>query len=140
MTDKDYDAKARDLEGQTRSFSLRGKTFQAKPVMPGDAFDDLADIQSGTSTNPRIYAMLVSIIRRTLLAESRESWDELLGADLDVPIEAMTLAEIADDLVTAETGRPTQQLSPSQPTGESTGTPSTGNSVSPAAPALTQSP
>jgi hypothetical protein len=130
MSDKDYDAKSRELEGQTRSFTLRGKTFQTKPVMPGDAFDDLADLQSGKSTNPRIYSALASVIRRTLLADQREAWDELLAADLDVPIEAMTLAEIADDLVSAETGRPTQPLSPSTPTGESTTTPSTGNSAS----------
>lgn len=135
MSDKDYDEKSRDLEGTTRSFTLRGKTFTTKPVMPGDAFDDLAELQSGKSMNPRIYSALADVIRRTLLADQREAWDDLLAADLDVPIEAMTLAEIADDLVSAETGRPTQQLSPLQPTGGSTGTPSTANSDSPAVPA-----
>jgi hypothetical protein len=127
---RDYDARSRELEGQTRSFTLRGKTFQTKPAMPGDAFDDLADLQSGKSSNPRIYSTLASVVRRTLLADQREAWDELLAADLDVPIEAVTLAEIADDLVAAETGRPTQPLSPSTPTGESTTTPSTENSGS----------
>jgi hypothetical protein len=139
MSDKDYDEKSRDLEGTTRSFMLRGKTFLTKPVMPGAAFDDLAELQSGKSMNPRIYSALADVIRRTLLADQREAWDDLLAADLDVPIEAMTLAEIADDLVSAETGRPTQPLSPLQPTGESTGTPSTENSGSPAVPASTPS-
>ncbi len=127
---KDYDARSRELEGQTREFSLRGHTFRAKPTMPGAAFDDLADLQSGKPTTNRIYGLLGNIISRTLIADDREKWDALLVEDLDVPIETMTLAEIADDLVSQETGRPTKPLSPSTSSGESGGTPSTGNSGS----------
>lgn len=136
---KDYDAKARELEGTTREFTLRGRTFRAKPTMPGDAFDDLADLQSGKPSTNRIYGLLASIIRRTLVPDSREAWDELIAADLDVPIETMILAEIADDLVTGETGRPPQPLTPSTSSRVSGGISSTEGSDSQAAPVSTVS-
>ncbi len=83
---KDYDAGAREQEGTTREFTLRGKTFRAKPAMPGSAFDDLADLQSGKPTTNRIFGLLASIIRRTLVADSREAWDELCD-----PLECLQL-------------------------------------------------
>jgi hypothetical protein len=101
--------------------------------MPGPAFDDLADLQSGKPSTNRIFGLLASIISRTLIADDRPEWDALLVEDLDVPIETMVLAEIADDLVTAETGRPPQPLSPSTSSGESGSTTSTENSGSPGA-------
>ncbi len=123
-----------ELDGYTtREFTLRGHTFRAKPTMPGPAFDDLADLQSGKPSTNRIFGLLASIISRTLIADDRAAWDALLVEDLDVPIETMVLAEIADDLVTAETGRPPQPLSPSTSSDESGSTTSTENSGSPEA-------
>lgn len=127
---KDYDAKRRENEGKFREFSLAGETFVAKPIMGADAISDLADIETG-QIQGGVYEKLVSVIRRTLKADQRDRWDELLERDLDVPIDLATLMQIAEDLVAGTAGRPFQQPSPSGNGATTTGTSSTEDSASP---------
>lgn len=126
---KDYDEQRRSLEGVERTFRLGGIEFRAAPAMPAEALSDLADLQSGTKTD-QAFKTVTGVIRRTLKPESRTDWDELLQRDLDVPIDLGVLLEVADDLVTATTGRPTQPPSRSGNTDESTSTRSTDGSGS----------
>lgn len=128
---KDYDVERSKLEGVNREFRLAGVTFACAPTMPAPALSDLADLQSGTRTG-QAFALVSGVIRATLRPESREEWDALLARDdLEVPIDLATLLQVADDLVQAATGRPTQPPSPSSHTPATTPTRSTDGSGSP---------
>lgn len=127
---KDYDQERANLEGVERTFKLGGVEFRAAPTMPAEALSDLADLQAGVST-AHSFQTVSSVVRRTLLPVSRPDWDALLERDdLPVPIDLGTLLQVADDLVTAATGRPTPPPSPSSNTPASTGTRSTEDSAS----------
>lgn len=127
---KNYDEDVAKYEGVTRTFTLRGVEFTAKPTMPADAVSDLAFLGTGKFEGS-LYVLLTGIIRRTLVVASREAWDDLITADLDVPISLDTYSKIANELVEDATGRPTQPPSPSGATGGTTGTPSTDGFGSP---------
>jgi hypothetical protein len=127
---KNYDEDVAKYEGVTRTFTLRGVEFTAKPIMPADAVSDLAFLGTGKFEGS-LYVLLTGIIRRTLVAASRDAWDELLLSDLDVPIALDTFSRIANELVEDSAGRPTQPPSPSGATGGTTTTPSTDGFVSP---------
>lgn len=132
---KDYDDDVRGLEGQTRSFALRGVEFEAKPVMPARHLSALADMQTGADS-AHAYETVVSAVRATLIESNRERWDELLEREHEIPISLQTLMKIADDLVEQAAGRPPTQLTRSGSTDEITSTRSTDESGSTVGPVL----
>lgn len=135
---KDYDSESRQLEGVTRSFTLRGVEFEAKPAMPGEHLSALADMQTGNSDG-RAYEVCTAAIRATLIPSHRETWDQVLAGEYEVPITLKTLMQIADDLVEEATGRPPQPRTPSGSTGENGSTRSTESFASMAGPASSPS-
>jgi len=137
---KSYDDDDRDQrEGYAPAFELAGSKFTAKPNFHARDLAALNDFEADlaqTQVTPRgSFETLNDIIRNCLLPESRERWDALLAADLPNPITLSELMRVAYGLLEQVTGRPTQPLSPSGDTDESTNTPSTERSGSQEEPA-----
>lgn len=131
---RDYDKDRAERDGIERTFTLAGRTFTAKPAMPARSYSALVDFDAElaqTGLLPRgSFETIADAIRSSLVEESRQAFDELLNADLANPITLTELNLIALDLMSEAAGRPTEQLSPSGDTDESTNEPSTAKSVS----------
>lgn len=114
----DYDERRRRLTGTTRTITIAGEEFKAKPLMPGQWTSELGDLQDGGHT----WERTAKVIEQSLIPSERQRFRDFLEIELDVPITLDELMIYATKLLEADTGRPTPQPSPSGATGESTTT------------------
>ena len=133
---KNYDTEREKLDGIVREFTLGGVTFQAMAAMPGEALSDLADVQKNPEKEGS-WGIVAEAIRRTLLPDQREGWDEVLAKDLNPPITFALLMRVAGDLLEEATGRPPVPATSSGNTDVNTPTRSTDGFVTVARPAGT---
>ncbi len=127
------------LAGTTKPATIRGVTFQFKPIMDAIDFGAFSTIASGEFTG-NLFALVNDVIRHTLIESERERWDAFLAFEKDLPIEWQELVALADEIAGRAVGRPTVPPSPSGSTNGNSGTPSTGASASTVGPVLANSP
>lgn len=136
MKDFDADREERDSWPE-ETFKLAGREFRLKPQMPARALSTFADLDAHMADTgripPRTFETLADVIRESIHGDDRDSWDELLAADLANPLTLRDMLGVGNHIVATSTDRPTKPLSDSGTTGESGGTRSTADSDSPEA-------
>jgi hypothetical protein len=136
---KDFDALRTEKDRDERSFKIAGQVFHFQPVMPAQQYGlylELVDRWENGRWPAGSWDILNATVFSLLEEDDREAWQKLVASDNgDGAVGFVEMFRIIEHCVEVQSGRPTEQPSPSGGMAESGGTRSTAASASPAAPA-----
>lgn len=130
---KNFDDSRNARLHRDRTFTIGGETFTLRPGVRPEEFAEYADMSEDTPARESIEIMDRLILSMIEDLDAEERWKRI-RSDTRNPITLEDLSDVSRWMLEEQTGRPTQQPSPSGDGRETTGTTSMGASPSPVPP------